>query len=486
MPAPAGESRPVTPATPERLLGRVARAVDALLAAADAHGGLFPSLLDRRSGAMLETLPPPIAGQRTGDRSHRGSNLIHDQTLLATMDALAGPLGRSDFPAATDRYLARFASHCTDTATGLFPWGEHAYWHLGEDRVGNSYDLRGDGVARPATHDHLRQAPLWLWERLWAASPGAVERFAAGLDYHWKAGPPSEYTRHASIEVRAHPVHAPRACDFPRHGGFYILDWAYAFGRTGRRDFVDQIRRMLDHWWTKRDGHGLLLTESRSPEGDAHHRVNAPGQTLSLAASLYEAAALLDAAEPALAAGMRRRAETYVRGFLAAPHDLQHGVFVLLCGRDTNDVRRAMPVWGSAYGVWPASYVALTAVCANRLAPAPGLLAWATAVGERYAAEPFPAGVQVPAMDAGLGLGLLADLFDVTGERRWLDAGLDLAATLEGTYWDGDEPLPRGAAGIDWYESQMGPCFLLHGLARIALLAAQPDGCPLGADYTAR
>ena len=70
MPAPAGESRPVTPATPERLLGRVARAVDALLAAADAHGGLFPSLLDRRSGAMLETLPPPIAGQRSGDRSH--------------------------------------------------------------------------------------------------------------------------------------------------------------------------------------------------------------------------------------------------------------------------------------------------------------------------------------------------------------------------------------------------------------------------------
>ena len=72
-----------------------------------------------------------------------------------------------------------------------------------------------------------------------------------------------------------------------------------------------------------------------------HYRVNAPGQTLSLAASLYEAAALLDAAEPALAAGMRRRAETYVRGFLAAPHDLQHGVFVLLCGRETNDVRRA-------------------------------------------------------------------------------------------------------------------------------------------------
>jgi hypothetical protein len=46
--------------------------------------------------------------------------------------------------------------------------------------------------------------------------------------------------------------------------------------------------------------------------------------------------------------------------------------------------------------------------------------------------------------------------------------------------------LPRGAAGIDWYESQMGPGFLLHGLVRTALLAEDRDACPLTADYTAR
>ena len=83
-----------------------------------------------------------------------------------------------------------------------------------------------------------------------------------------------------------------------------------------------------------------------------------------------------------------------------------------------------------------------------------------------------------------MALGLLADLFDMTGERRWLDGGLDLAKELIDRCFD--RPLPRGATGIDWYESQMGPSFLLHGLARVALLAMDRDNCPLDADYTGR
>ncbi len=45
-------------------------------------------------------------------------------------------------------------------------------------------------------------------------------------------------------------------------------------------------------------------------------------------------------------------------------------------------------------------------------------------------------------------------------------------------YMDGD--LPRGASGIDWYESQMGPSFLLHGLARIALMVRDGRPCIFG------
>ncbi len=59
-----------------------------------------------------------------------------------------------------------------------------------------------------------------------------------------------------------------------------------------------------------------------------------------------------------------------------------------------------------------------------------------------------------------------------------------LAEKLIDVYFDAE--LPRGAAGIHWYESQMGPSFLLHGLAWIALLAENGEECALAADYTAR
>jgi hypothetical protein len=242
---------------------------------------------------------------------------------------------------------------------------------------------------------------------------------------------------------------------------------------------------MVDYWWEKRDELGLLLIESRSPEDDRFCNTNAPGQTVSLAASLLEAAELVEEQLPDLAATMRERAGVYVEGFCAAPHDLEEGIFVILCDREDNSVVEAMPVWGSKYGTWPASYVALSCFVVHRVLPEARLLEWAQAVGREYAEKPFPDDVAVPAMDAGLGLGLLADLYYVSGRTDWLDAAWDLATDLIEIYFD-DAPLPRGAAGIDWYESQMGPGFLLHGLARTALLSQDPTGCPLDADYTAR
>ena len=49
-----------------------------------------------------------------------------------------------------------------------------------------------------------------------------------------------------------------------------------------------------------------------------------------------------------------------------------------------------------------------------------------------------------------------------------------------------DRDLVRGAAGIDWYESQMVPGDLLHAMARLALLAMHRNACPLTTNYTAK
>jgi len=459
--------------TNEEILEKVCRSIDILVKAGEKYEGLFPSLLSMTTHEMLDELPAPIDGQRNGDRSHPGSNLIHDEAALMTMYALSKALNCNDYASAADRYLKSFATHCTNTVTGIFPWGEHAFWNLKEDKVAGSI------------HDHLRQAPVWLWEKLYEYNPKCVERFAEGLDYHWKAGEPLEYSRHANINAQTRQGRGARACDFPRHSGFYILDWAFAYMKTGRADFLQQINRALNYWWDKRDDKGLLLTESRSPQNEPQfYKVNAPGQTISLAVSLLESAILLEKKKSGISERMCQRAKVYIDGFFAAPHDLEKGIFVISCKQDTNELINAMPIWGSRYGIWPASYIALVCLCGYRITGDERFLRWSEAVGRFYINELFPDNVAVPAMDSGLALGLLADLYDITGENFWLDAGLSLAQNLIAIYLN--DELPIGAAGIHWYESQMGPSFLLHSLARIALLAINQKNCPLEADYTAR
>ena len=75
----------------------------------------------------------------------------------------------------------------------------------------------------------------------------------------------------------------------------------------------------------------------------------------------------------------------------------------------------------------------------------------------------------------------------ITGESVWLEGGIELAETVLEVYFP--ETLPYGASAIDWYESQMGAAFLIHGLVniqRVALLAIHGK-CPLvPPNYTAR
>ncbi len=467
---------------PEAMLDRVTTALRRLIDTAEPWEGLFPSMLDLEGRAMLREQPPAIPGQRDGDRAFLGGNLMHDHVVLRLMYDLDAAGLANGCAAAADRYLERFATHCTETVSGLFPWGEHSFWQLVDDRVGS-----GHRPEEPdhAIHDHLRQAPLWLWERLWRINPACVERFAEGLDNHWTQGEPREYIRHAFIGRRERHPRGARSCDFPRHGGFYILDWAFAWTHTGRDDFRGQIDLMLDYWWDRRFDDGALLVESRSSDdATAFTGIVAPSQSQSLAASLLDTAGHIGDNDSTLAATMRERAQVYLDGFLAAPHRPEEHLYVSTFDLATREAHRPMAAWGSVYGSSAAGGPALLCVAASRHTGDRRLLSWAESVGAWYLAEPFPSDVVVPACDAGLALELFAALHEETGERRWLDQGLERAAELADIYLD--RPLPRGAAGIGWYESQMGPGYLLHGLARMGLLVMGAEPCPVAADFTSR
>ena len=471
---------------PEKILEKVCQSINVLAEVGAKYEGLFPSIIDRETHEMVKILPPKIDGQRNGDRAHLGGNLMHDHTLLKTMYALSEALHRKDYADAADLYLKRFANHCTDTFTGLFPWGEHAFWHLEKDQAGNSRQNLNPDQEASLIHDHLRQAPVWLWEKLYEYNPRCVERFAEGLNGHWTEGEPLEYIRHAYIDKKVPMGRGGRSCDFPRHGGFYILDWLFAYLKTDREDFLDQIERMLDHWWPKRDELGLLLIESRSPvAAESFYQQNSTVQTLSLGVSLLESAELLDAKQPEIAERMRERGKVYVDGFLAAPHDIENSIFVGSCKRGTNEITGTLVNWGSKYGqAGAAAGPALIALRGHHFTGDQRLLDWAKASALSYSGVSLPEDVAVPASDPGGTIGLLAELYDLTDEAMWLEEGLKLAVDIMDIYMDGD--MPRGSSKTEAYESQLGVGFLLHSLARIALLAMDKENCPLEADYTGR
>ena len=489
---------------PDDLLDRVGEALDTLSTAGQAYDGMIPSVLHRDTGEMYDDVPGRIQAQRVADRAHGGANLMYDVPLLHAMYGVSAAGEGQKYADAANEYVERFVSHCTDTATGLFPWGDHAYWHLAEDRVGNSGEYHPGGYpdADEAVHDHFRQAPPWLWERLHEVDPECVQRFADGLDYHWISGLRDAFDRHAWITKRGRKKWDPTnaGCDFPRHTGLYVLDLAVAYTYEARPATRNQLHRLLDYWWDKRtslswwDDVQILPTESY---GRADER--SPSQTRSAAISFLEAATILDDVAPDLAATARMRGDVYLHGALTAEKCAE--------ADDTN----TDGLWGGGgpYGADPPAKAGLQYAAAWRARGDERALVRAQEIGERYlAAEPPEDGiftfeesgidiergnsgytdidnpVPLSASDAGLVVELLADLYDATGEERWRDRGLELAGTFSEVFFD-DAPLPRGAAGIDWYESELGTGTLLHGLARIALLVRDEQDL-IGSNYVHR
>lgn len=472
---PAGGGQPTM--TGQELLSEVSAVLERLVVAAEPFQGLFPSILDRRTCQMPASLPPGIEGQRDGDRAFPGSNLLHDTALLALMYDLAEIDGRRDFALAANRYVQRFAEHCTNikAGTGLFPWGEHAFWDLRRDCLGNSH--RHYGLAtlpdpmthHCVTHDHLRPVPVWLWERLAHFNEEAVIRFAHGLDFHWSGGTghPPTYCRHAFVNLRAHPGYVETdPCDFPRHSGFYVLDVAFAWSRSRESVLREKLMRWANYWWEQRSDCGLCPIESRSQRYPA---ALSPSQTLSLAVRLLETSGLLQDVDHDLSSCLRSRAETYLDGFLNAPHSLTDSGVVSLFDLKGPRVLKSAPLWGSRYGTSIAGLAVLQCAAAARLTGRDDLLAFAASIGRIYCQTPIPANRPLPAGDVACCLNLLTTLAELTGESTWLKHAVEMAAWACEHFLDA--PLPRGALGYDWYEAQMGTGHLLNSLVSTALLA---------------
>ena len=207
--------------------------------------GLFLSALDRTTLSPLKVRPSPPGGIRRGDRPGRpwtsmnGANPHLDQNLLRVLYTLSEITSDARYAKAADEELTWFFKNTMSPKTSLFPWGEHLSWDVMFDQPISGGDEMMHEFARP-----------WvLWERSFSLAPEACTKFALGLWEHQIANQKTGgFDRHAPYWEHG-PVDGK---DFPRHAGFYIGTWCYAYKYTTNETFLRAIEALLARFERKR------------------------------------------------------------------------------------------------------------------------------------------------------------------------------------------------------------------------------------------
>ncbi len=450
------------------------------------HDGLFPAVAERQNGNLLMDmpLPPPIPGQRNSDRSPRGCNLSHDIPLLATLDGMGYESGKKadGYRLMREQYLQTFATKCAPASpTGLLPWGEHSYWNLHLQTIGNSYLLQYGERPLDAgipTHHQLGPLPLRDWQVIHAANPTVLPRFVQGLDWHWDNEERTKFNRHAPITqfIRGYqvkrgerlsgiPQNGSGGSDFPASAGTFIHNYACALALVDNPDsqWKDDLISFSDYWWERRLANGLL-PKSSSRDALAWNGMSL-GMTRSFANDLIEASEILGDADPELSQALKDRGYSFLHAVLDTTQDrLNEGRYCTNCESDGTPSSYS-PVWAGNRGA---------SITAKEIIP---LLKYgdhraediAIEAGRTYQTSFLPRDTIVRAGDMGAVLSLMGELYRITGSDEWLQAALHHATDAMELFFDA--PLPRMAHGRSHYEAQQGSSVLVHSLARLAFIS---------------
>ncbi len=235
---------------PASLLDVVRRYADTMIERGrDTYGpqksGLLLSALDRTTLAPLRTRPAAPGGIRREDRPGEpwstltGANPHLDENLLRVLYVLTEITGDAKYAQVADEEVTWFLKHTLSPTTDLLPWGEHMSWDVMEDKA-----ISG---GNDAVHEFAR--PWVLWERSYTLAPDECRRFALGLWEHQVANHQTGgFDRHAPYFEHG-PVDGK---DFPRHAGFYIATWGYAYKHATDPVFLQAIEMLLARFERKR------------------------------------------------------------------------------------------------------------------------------------------------------------------------------------------------------------------------------------------
>jgi len=386
--------------------------------------GLFLSSLDRMTVAPLTVRPAPPAGIRRGDRAGRpwvemnGANPHLDQNLLRILYTLSQITGDNRYQKAADAELSWFLNNTLSPQTSLLPWGEHLSWDVILDKPVSGGD--------EAMHEFAR--PWVLWDRCFALAPEPSRRFALGLWEHQIANQQTgAFDRHAPYFQ-----HGPRdGKDFPRHAGFYIGTWCYAYKHTKQEVFLRAIEVLLGRFEQKRvqkDGSRIVTI------GPLDCHIAATMLTEPLAARLR---AFADQEDELTFAEWRKQPPL-----------------------------AALPKWQMAYGGQTAGALAMFCVERYQQARKQQYRDMLIAVADAYLESASEEDADVWPMTVAHAISTEVAAYRFTRREAYRDQAIKLAQMAVEVYWQ-DNPLPRANSKTGHYETITGADSLALALLEV-------------------
>ncbi len=375
-----------------------------------------------------------------------------------------------------------FASVCAPASpTGLLPWGEHAFWRLTDNSIGNSYHLQFHERAIDAgapIHHQLGTLPLWIWEAMHEHNPDMLPRFVNGLDWHWMNEERSMFNRHAPLTqfIRGYPLKRyakmtgkpvptkDAGSDFPGASAVFIHDYACALKVVEEPDpaWREAMMRFSDSWWNRRVPSGLCPRSGGQDAGPAL------GQTLPLALSSMEVGEML---QDEL---LLERGKAYADAILNVEQPDTDKGWIWADHAPDGSPRKHSQLWAGNRGASVTAGLLLRILeLGDRCGQADRALDLALKASTGYQSEPMRRDLIVRAGDPGLVIALCTELHRRTEDAVWLDAAMLHATDAMELYFD--LPLPRMSTGRNHYEAQQGSSVLVHSLARLALHAEGRD-----------
>lgn len=169
------------------------------------------------------------------------SNLLWDTENIRLLYALSAETGTADYAGAADAYIRYFLKHCVSRTTGFFAWGEHIAYNVVDDEIhGQRHEL---------------QHPEPLWPEIWRFDPDAVRNeIEAVYQYHITDKGSMAYDRHANFW---NGLPERDQATIEGYAGVYIDAFAFMYEKTQRPEYAEWARRLLLAFESKSNAEGL-------------------------------------------------------------------------------------------------------------------------------------------------------------------------------------------------------------------------------------